>query len=95
MGFLLYKKVMADKELELYIHIPFCIRKCNYCDFLSFSCDDEGIDKYVSTLVEEIRCKAMDYKDDVITSVFIGGGTPSIILSVFTHRFVDLFNFHL
>ena len=79
MGFLLYKKVMADKELELYIHIPFCIRKCNYCDFLSFSCDEEGIEKYVSTLVEEIRCKARDYKDDVITSVFIGGGTPSIL----------------
>ncbi len=70
---------MADKELELYIHIPFCIRKCNYCDFLSFSCDEEGIEKYVSTLVEEIRCKARDYKDDVITSVFIGGGTPSIL----------------
>ncbi len=70
---------MADKELELYIHIPFCIRKCNYCDFLSFSCDDEGIDKYVSALVEEIRCKAVDYKDDMITSVFIGGGTPSIL----------------
>ena len=70
---------MADKELELYIHIPFCIRKCNYCDFLSFSCDNVGIDKYVSTLVEEIRCKAVDYKDDVITSVFIGGGTPSIL----------------
>ena len=79
MGFLLYKKVMADKELELYIHIPFCIRKCNYCDFLSFSCDEEGIEKYVSTLVEEIRCKARDYKDDMITSVFIGGGTPSIL----------------
>ena len=79
MGFLLYKKVMADKELELYIHIPFCIRKCNYCDFLSFSCDEEGIEKYASTLVEEIRCKAVDYKDDMITSVFIGGGTPSIL----------------
>ncbi len=70
---------MADKELELYIHIPFCIRKCNYCDFLSFSCDEEGIEKYVSTLVEEIRCKAGNYKDDVVTSVFIGGGTPSIL----------------
>lgn len=79
MGFLLYKKVMSDKELELYIHIPFCIRKCNYCDFLSFSCDEEGIEKYVTTLVEEIRCKASDYKDDMITSVFIGGGTPSIL----------------
>ncbi len=70
---------MTNNELEIYIHIPFCIRKCNYCDFLSFSCDDEGIDKYVSTLVEEIRCRAVDYKDDMITSVFIGGGTPSIL----------------
>ncbi len=78
MGFLLCK-MMVNKELELYIHIPFCIRKCNYCDFLSFSCDDKGINKYVSPLVEEIRCKAVDYKDDVITSVFIGGGTPSIL----------------
>lgn len=74
-----YVKAMADKELELYIHIPFCIRKCNYCDFLSFSYDEEGIEKYVSTLVEEISCKAENYKDNLITSVFIGGGTPSIL----------------
>lgn len=80
MGFLLYKKVMADKELELYIHIPFCIRKCNYCDFLSFSCDEEGIEKYVKTLIKEITYKSGDYKNDVITSIFIGGGTPSILL---------------
>ena len=70
---------MADKELELYIHIPFCIRKCNYCDFLSFSCDEEGIEKYVKTLIKEITYKSGDYKNDVITSIFIGGGTPSIL----------------
>lgn len=70
---------MQDKRLGLYIHIPFCISKCRYCDFLSFPCDDEGKKQYADTLTGEIEAfsaKALDY---VVDTIFIGGGTPSIL----------------
>lgn len=44
-----------DNMLELYIHIPFCVRKCNYCDFLSFPAGKEIVERYVRALEEEIR----------------------------------------
>lgn len=67
------------RELELYIHIPFCVRKCAYCDFLSGPAGEETIENYVKALVSEIRaCKniAEEYK---VVTVFFGGGTPSIL----------------
>ena len=70
------------KELELYIHIPFCVRKCAYCDFLSSSQSDEIIEKYVLSLLDEIRVHATNKNlilNHVVTSVFVGGGTPSIL----------------
>lgn len=67
------------KELELYIHIPFCIRKCAYCDFLSGPADDETIVKYVEALKAEIRSQSELAKDYLVTSIFFGGGTPSIL----------------
>lgn len=66
-------------ELELYIHIPFCARKCNYCDFLSFSCHIREHDAYISKLCEEIRLAAPLYAQCQISSIFIGGGTPSLL----------------
>lgn len=81
----------TNKDLMLYVHIPFCVRKCNYCDFLSFGQDTiskeldlcnscEGIyDKYIDVLVKEIELKAAEYKEYNISSIFIGGGTPSIL----------------
>ena len=42
------------QELEIYIHIPFCVKKCNYCDFLSFPCSSEVHDVYVKKLMEEL-----------------------------------------
>ena len=67
------------KELELYIHIPFCIRKCAYCDFLSGPADDETIAKYIEALKKEIISQKELAKDYVVTSIFFGGGTPSIL----------------
>ena len=67
------------KELELYIHIPFCIRKCAYCDFLSGPADEETIKKYIEALKKEIISQSELAKDYVVTSVFFGGGTPSIL----------------
>lgn len=69
------------KELELYLHIPFCVSKCKYCDFLSASSGEEQRQIYVERLCRRIR-----YWSDVIhnygyeiVSIFVGGGTPSIL----------------
>ena len=64
--------------LELYVHIPFCVRKCQYCDFLSGPSDEEMKDRYIEALLKEIRA-AEHTEDYEIVSVFIGGGTPSAL----------------
>lgn len=66
------------KELELYIHIPFCVKKCAYCDFLSAPASEETKMLYVDTLLAEIEEfeNADDYE---VVSAFFGGGTPSIL----------------
>ena len=65
--------------MELYIHIPFCVRKCAYCDFLSFPQTKEVIQQYVEALMKEIRWAGKQYQGRVVSSIFIGGGTPSIL----------------
>ena len=70
------------KELELYIHIPFCIRKCAYCDFLSGSQDEETIEQYVLSLLDEIRAHGSNQEliaSHEVTTIFFGGGTPSVL----------------
>lgn len=91
---------MRDKT-GIYVHIPFCVQKCRYCDFLSFPSEREGVSRYVDSLLREIRsfrqpevmaqdirsfylpeesagCMDGSHKIEV-DSVFIGGGTPSIL----------------
>lgn len=65
------------KELGLYLHIPFCEKKCNYCDFLSAPSDKETKTAYVDALIREIRCYGQMREDYRISTLFIGGGTPS------------------
>jgi len=67
------------KELELYLHIPFCRKKCRYCDFISFAGCEEMTDAYVDAVCREIQTTAGYYQDRKIVSVYIGGGTPSIL----------------
>ncbi len=67
------------KDLGVYIHIPFCLRKCKYCDFLSFVSDDETMKKYVESLCKEIRGFFLKEKEYQVTTVYLGGGTPSIL----------------
>lgn len=70
------------KDLEIYIHIPFCVKKCAYCDFLSGPQDRGTIEKYVEKLTEEIKTYSMHESlshSRNITSIFLGGGTPSIL----------------
>ncbi len=71
---------MKKKELELYLHVPFCVRKCAYCDFLSAPADEKTRREYVYTLIQEIQgYKEAFYGQYHVSSVFIGGGTPSIL----------------
>ena len=67
------------KNLELYIHIPFCIKKCKYCDFLSFDNKEEMEIPYVNALLKQIDFYGDLYKDRLISSIYIGGGTPSCL----------------
>lgn len=67
------------KKLGLYVHIPFCERKCNYCDFYSVSKSDIVEKQYIKALLEEIKSYKNISKDYVVDSIFIGGGTPSYL----------------
>lgn len=73
---------MAGKNkrpLGLYLHFPFCVRKCRYCDFLSFPSDEAGREIYLERLKEEIKARGAVYQDYNIETLFIGGGTPSLM----------------
>lgn len=65
----------------IYIHIPFCVKKCNYCDFLSFNVNESTIEKYICALIQEIRAEQFLTKDTIIDTIYFGGGTPSYIAS--------------
>ena len=67
-----------NNELGIYIHIPFCMQKCIYCDFLSAQADDKTKSSYVKALINEIALSEAGL-DKNVTSIFIGGGTPSAI----------------
>ncbi len=68
------------KPLSLYLHFPFCVRKCRYCDFLSFPAGEDARDAYLERLKEEIMWQAGIYgKEYEISTIFIGGGTPSLM----------------
>jgi oxygen-independent coproporphyrinogen-3 oxidase len=68
---------MYKDRFGVYIHIPFCVKKCNYCDFLSFAADDDAKQRYVNALISEINGLEGDSRP--VASVFIGGGTPSVL----------------
>lgn len=65
------------KAMQLYIHIPFCVKKCAYCDFLSFPADEKTQNTYVQALQKELDFYGSKYSDRYISTIFIGGGTPS------------------
>lgn len=70
------------REIGLYIHIPFCIKKCFYCDFNSIAFKNyHKIEKYLKALEKDISLTGAMAKDFVVKSVYLGGGTPSIIRS--------------
>ena len=79
-----------EKNLGLYLHIPFCVSKCAYCDFLSFPISRstpqqdlisaDVVSKYVAALIKEIgSCQTKEFESYQIDTIFMGGGTPSIL----------------
>ena len=70
-----------DKKLGMYIHVPFCIKKCGYCDFLSFENQPISTQQaYMKALAKEIELHASVYGSEYsVDSIFIGGGTPSML----------------
>ena len=74
----LYLK-MKKRNLELYLHIPFCVRKCNYCDFFSASGTEEEQAAYVSAMIQEIQSYQELSGEYEVQTIFLGGGTPSLL----------------
>ena len=85
------------KYLSLYLHIPFCIKKCNYCDFLSAPPCGKEQAEYVEALCQEIRENSVFYQDRIIDTIFIGGGTPSLLFVSEIEKIMETVNqcFHL
>lgn len=73
------KEMKQSKKLEVYIHIPFCVKKCDYCDFLSMRADESTKREYVHALIREIELSREKMMDYLVDTIFIGGGTPSIL----------------
>ena len=78
-----------EQNLSLYLHIPFCVRKCLYCDFPSGPQSADMQEQYVEALCREIQETSPEYREYQVVSVFIGGGTPSVLLPEQTIRIME------
>lgn len=78
------------ENISIYIHIPFCKKKCFYCDFVSFDNKEELIQKYVDALCEEILQNAEILSEYNIKTIYFGGGTPSIIDSKYIVQIMNI-----
>ena len=71
--------MLAHPPLSLYLHFPWCVRKCPYCDFNSYTLHGElAEDRYIDAIERDIESQAPDVSGREITSIFMGGGTPSL-----------------
>lgn len=86
--------MMNKKQLELYVHIPFCVSKCSYCDFLSFPANQAAQEEYVSQLIGEIRYRSAKCQEYQVVTIFIGGGTPSILEGELMERLISALRSH-
>lgn len=78
------------KELELYIHIPFCVKKCDYCDFLSFPASEATQEEYTNALLQEIRYYGTQMTDYEVVTIYFGGGTPSWLATEWMLEILDV-----
>lgn len=77
---------MKNKEIGIYVHIPFCKQKCYYCDFISYCNKDNLIEKYIQAVKKEIELQKIKSE---ITTIYIGGGTPSYIDSRYIKEIIN------
>ena len=71
--------MITKNKIGIYVHIPFCKKKCDYCDFISYSNKFEIQEEYINKLIEEIEDNRNLLENNKITTIYIGGGTPSAI----------------
>ena len=84
---------MENRELGIYIHIPFCKQKCYYCDFVSFSNKQNFVENYVEAAKTEINNYFQDktiLERYTVTTIYIGGGTPSYIESKYICEIMEV-----
>ena len=74
----------------IYVHIPFCMKKCGYCDFVSVNASEEFIEEYFESLEREIN--SFESKDMRVDSVFFGGGTPSFVHEKYIEQILNIIN---
>lgn len=77
-------------QVGLYVHIPFCISKCYYCDFLSFAGDEIKQEHYIEALISEMKSVSQTLPEEtLISSIFIGGGTPTVLSPILLARLME------
>ncbi|MCD4700823.1 MAG: radical SAM protein, partial [Candidatus Aegiribacteria sp.] len=78
-------EILKDKPSGLYVHIPFCIRKCSYCSFYSVSADTDTRSRFSSALLSELRTRV---NGGIIKTIYAGGGTPTLLPPAFWKGFL-------
>lgn len=78
-----------NKTSMIYVHIPFCVKKCDYCDFTSFVCDEESKRAYFESLYRQIEIESESVENLSIDSVFVGGGTPSSVNEKYIYKLFE------
>jgi len=77
------------KPIGLYVHVPFCVSKCAYCDFASYAGREADIPRYVDAVVSEIMRRGAETRHPKADTIFLGGGTPSLLDESQVTRILD------
>jgi len=88
------KEGMKESALGLYIHIPFCLGKCAYCDFVSYPYDPEAAAGYAKALAQEIYLRGREYSENAVRTIYLGGGTPTCLPPAMLKRILTLLREH-
>lgn len=77
------------KHLGIYVHVPFCVKKCRYCDFASWAGRENDMQRYVQAVADEMRRKADALGHPTADTVFFGGGTPTLLPAALLKQLCD------
>lgn len=80
---------VSQQSIGLYVHVPFCVRKCEYCDFASYAGREADIPRYVDAVVREIAQRGAETGHPKTNTIFLGGGTPSLLGELQSMRILD------